>query len=82
MKPTMGVPSLTAGQYLAPRLFLEGKMCQLNMVDMSARAFSDQRTDLTSSQWHTDFTDLTSMGQISHQYDIEYQIEGSGDGSS
>ena len=54
----------------------------LNMVDMSARAFSDQWTDLTSSQWHTDFTDLTSMGQISHQYDIEYQIEGSGDGSS
>ena len=31
----------------------------------SARAFSHQWTDLTSTQWHTDFTDLTSMEQIS-----------------
>ena len=30
----------------------------------SARAFSHQWTDLTSTPWNTDFTDLTSMGQI------------------
>ena len=31
----------------------------------SARAFSHQWTDLTSTQWHTAFSDLTSVGQIS-----------------
>ena len=31
----------------------------------SARVFSHQWTDLTSTQWHTAFTDLTSVGQIS-----------------
>ena len=36
-----------------------------SLKDTSARAFSHQWTDLTSTQWHTDFTDLTSMGQIS-----------------
>ena len=37
----------------------------LLVVGTSARAFSHQWTDLTSTQWHTAFTDLTSVGQIS-----------------
>ena len=36
-----------------------------HLVCTSARAFSHQWTDLTSTQWHTAFTDLTSVGQIS-----------------
>ena len=36
-----------------------------NSQATSARAFSHQWTDLTSTQWHTAFTDLTSVGQIS-----------------
>ena len=48
-----------------PLLVINGADNPYKWPYTSARAFSHQWTDLTSTQWHTDFTDLTSMGQIS-----------------